>query len=210
MWVVKLGGSLADSESLIPWLQALARTDAVIVPGGGPFADQVRKAQARWRFDERTAHDMAVLAMRQYGLMLAGLGGLRTGTSAAELKAGIRKGQATVWLPLPENLGAAGIPASWDVTSDSLAAWLAGQLGARHLLLVKSVASPGAEVGCEGLITDGIIDPAFGSFGTGAHFQCWLCGRDDHHALADALQSPSRYFTRIIAPSAFPESGNCT
>lgn len=208
MWVVKLGGSLADSQTLIPWLQALARTDAVIAPGGGPFADQVRSAQARWRFDEGTAHDMAILGMRQYGLMLAGLGGLRTGTSVGELEAAIRDGQAVVWLPLPENLG--GIPASWDITSDSLAAWLAGQLGAKHLLLVKSVASPGTEASCERLILDGIVDPAFGSFSAGAPFQCWLCGRDDHHALADALQNPPRYFTRITGSSAAPESGNCT
>jgi aspartokinase-like uncharacterized kinase len=210
MWVVKLGGSLAHSEILAPWLHALARTDAAIVPGGGPFADQVRKAQARWRFEDRTAHDMAILAMRQYGLMLASLGGLRTGTSPDEMAADVRKGLATIWLPLPENLGAAGVPASWDITSDSLAAWLARQLGATHLLLVKSLPRIGREAACDRLILDGIIDPAFGSFSAGASFQCWLGGRDDHHELADALQKPTRRFTRITASCAAPESGNCT
>ena len=29
------------------------------------------------------------------------------------------------------------LPHSWDVTSDSIAAWIAGQLGARQLILVK-------------------------------------------------------------------------
>ena len=63
MWVVKLGGSLAYSPELPHWLSALAHTDAVIVPGGGPFADTVRDAQQIWRFDDATAHAMALLAI---------------------------------------------------------------------------------------------------------------------------------------------------
>jgi aspartokinase-like uncharacterized kinase len=197
MWVVKLGGSLADSETLPHWLSALSQTAAVIVPGGGPFADEVRKAQARWGFDDQTAHDMAILAMRQYGLMLAGLGGLRTATSLDELAAGIRQGQATVWLPLPENLNAAGIPASWDTTSDSLAAWLAGQLSAAHLLLVKSVALYEPEATHKQLIDEGIIDPAFSNFHRRSSSENWLCCAHDHLGLAHAFRSPSKYFIHI-------------
>ena len=49
MWVVKLGGSLAYASELPRWLSALAEGAggrAIIVPGGGPFADQVRHAQS--------------------------------------------------------------------------------------------------------------------------------------------------------------------
>lgn len=197
MWVVKLGGSLANSENLPHWLQALTQTGAAIVPGGGPFADAVRKAQARWDFDERTAHDMAILAMRQYGRMLAGLGGLRTGASVDDLSACLQQGQTSIWLPQPETLNAAGVPASWDITSDSLAAWLARQLNAAHLLLIKSLTPPPSETAGEQLIAAGVVDPAFKNFCRDAPFQSWICGRDDHVGLALALRNPDRHFSRI-------------
>jgi 5-(aminomethyl)-3-furanmethanol phosphate kinase len=44
------------------------------------------------------------------------------------------------------------LPHSWDVTSDSIAAWVAGSLGARQLVLVKP---PGAER------LDEAVDPYF-------------------------------------------------
>jgi hypothetical protein len=129
--------------------------------------------------------------------MLAGLGGLRTGTSMDELAAGVRQGQATVWLPLPENLHAADIPASWDITSDSLAAWLAGQLNAAHLLLVKSAALAHPDTACKQLIFDGIIDVTFERFSRNTCFQSWLCECAGHPPLENALQAPSQHFMRI-------------
>ena len=56
MRVVKLGGSLADWDRLPHCLACLVPLGLVIVPGGGPFADQVRTAYSRWRFDQATAH----------------------------------------------------------------------------------------------------------------------------------------------------------
>jgi aspartokinase-like uncharacterized kinase len=74
MWVVKLGGSLAGSERLREWLAALAgQPGLVLVPGGGPFADAVRAAQGALRFDDATAHHLAMLAMEQYGRALCAL-----------------------------------------------------------------------------------------------------------------------------------------
>jgi aspartokinase-like uncharacterized kinase len=35
------------------------------------------------------------------------------------------------------------LPHSWDVTSDSLAAWIAGAVGARRLLLIKPAGASG-------------------------------------------------------------------
>ena len=63
--VVKLGGSFAGSVELPAWLDALARCAGrvVVVPGGGPFAEAVRAAQPKMRFDDHAAHRMAVLAM---------------------------------------------------------------------------------------------------------------------------------------------------
>jgi dihydroneopterin aldolase len=57
-------------------------------------------------------------------------------------------------------LAASDVPESWDVTSDSLAAWLAGTLGAARLLLVKSrdVEPP---VTARDLADAGVVDPLF-------------------------------------------------
>ena len=73
--VVKLGGSYARSKYLAPWLDTLSRCGgrAVIVAGGGPFADAVRATQPVMHFDDRVAHHMALLAMEQYALALASL-----------------------------------------------------------------------------------------------------------------------------------------
>ena len=72
MWVVKLGGSLTTDPLLPQWLDLLAQLGGGRVTRGraaaARFADEVRRAQAHWRFDDLAAHNMAVLAMAQIGL----------------------------------------------------------------------------------------------------------------------------------------------
>ena len=202
MWIVKLGGSLADSPCLTRWLETLSQTNAVIVPGGGPFADTVRKAQARWHFDGLTAHHMAILAMRQYGSMLTGLcPRLLAATSLEDLAK--QRGKAKVWLPSPEALDAAGIPATWDITSDSLAAWLAGQHNVENLLLVKSVdeldepATRPLELTFMAAAEAGWIDSAFSHYAMNQRFQSWLCGPDGYACLPRAFIEPANAFTLL-------------
>ena len=159
--VVKLGGSLAFAPALTEWLAALAAGGgrAILVPGGGPFADQVRDAQSRRPFDDATAHRMALLAMEQYGLMLCGLHpALRPAASRAAIARLRRQGLVPVWLPSVMALGRPEIAESWNVTSDSLAAWLAGVLCLRQLVLVKS-APPPEPATAERLAAAGYVDP---------------------------------------------------
>lgn len=178
MWVVKLGGSLASTRALLDWLDVLGKPSecgVVIVPGGGAFADQVRKVQRTWRFNDIAAHRMAILAMRQYGLMLNALCPQIAVTDDIEtLSACRRKSPAVIWLPDPRPLEQAGIPSSWDVTSDSIAAWLAGRLEATHLGLVKSLAVDSAEVNVNDMAEKEIVDRAFPGFLRAATFQTWL------------------------------------
>jgi aspartokinase-like uncharacterized kinase len=198
-WVVKLGGSLADSETLPLWLDSLADAPAVIVPGGGPFADRVRLAQDRWRFDDRSAHAMAILAMAQYGLMLAGLcPRLRASSAIDSLRSWAKSGTAAVWLPDLALLDEPEIPASWTVTSDSLAAWLARRVGADHLLLVKSAATSANRTSVEKLSAEGIIDAAFGSFAVQAQFGVWLCRSKDHKSIPAGLANPDGSFVQVM------------
>ena len=163
--IVKLGGSLAYDDSLISSVRVLGAHGAgraVVVPGGGPFADEVRAAQARWRFSDAIAHRMALVAMDQYGMMLSGLeSSFVACKTSIEIDAALVAMRVPVWLPSQMLQDAPDIHESWEVTSDSLAAWLAKHLDARALILVKSCALGADRGDMEGLAARGIVDPAF-------------------------------------------------
>ena len=164
MWVIKLGGSLLDSPLLPDWLTAidnLCRGRAVIVPGGGVFADKVRESQTLWSFDDGVAHNMAILAMQQMALLFQGLNrDLSIASSGRSIKAELKNNKTVVWAPEINRLDAAVLPASWDVTSDSLSAWLSAELEAEKLILVKSAAIPSSFTLAQ-LTAAGIVDKGF-------------------------------------------------
>jgi dihydroneopterin aldolase len=201
--VVKLGGSLAFSQHLTDWLEALARCagHVVVVPGGKPFSDTVRMAQPKIGFDDRAAHRMALLAMEQYGCALTSL---HTGYVLAESLNAIRRAarhrRVPVWCPARMVLRAPEIAWSWDVTSDSLAAWLAGRLGAARLLLVKSVVTPAGPVDADELSAQGVIDPAFPSM-MGA-LETFIAGPGEHAAAADAMRHGAPPGAGVVRRSA--------
>jgi aspartokinase-like uncharacterized kinase len=187
--VVKLGGSLADWAELPACLTDLANRNCVIVPGGGPFAEQVRDAQHRWRFDDQTAHDMALLAMAQFGRMLTGLEPrLATATTGPDLRSAVTRGRSVVWLPEPAAAELRTLPASWDITSDTLAAWLASSLGATELVLVKSAAVPPGESDLARLSAAGLLDRAFATFAADGACASWICHREHYRRLLDPLR----------------------
>jgi 5-(aminomethyl)-3-furanmethanol phosphate kinase len=164
--VVKLGGSYTDSPLLRRWLHAFLRAPGslVLVPGGGPFADAVRHAQPSMGFDDRAAHDMALLAMTQFGRALVSL--QPHFVLAENLDAILHlcaTGRVPVWSPWPMLRDAPDIPPSWEITSDSLSLWLTRALGAPHLLLVKHCTVP-PNIPAISLTRDGILDPAFPRF----------------------------------------------
>jgi aspartokinase-like uncharacterized kinase len=134
MWVVKLGGSLLGTPELKQWLQLLAKGSdgrIVIVPGGGVFADTIRAQQAFGQYDDTAAHFMALLAMEQYGYVLQSLQpDLVAASSELEIAERSWQHRAIVWMPSHMVLADEDIPQNWNVTSDSLAAWLAAKIGA--------------------------------------------------------------------------------
>ena len=165
MIVVKLGGSLSRSDALINCLNSVERRyqgrAVVIVPGGGAFADQVRLAQQRWRFDERIAHRMAILAMQQMAMLFSGIKpDFAVAGSVADIRRQLQRQPCVIWSPDNAELEQAAIPASWDITSDSLAAWLATALSATELILVKSAAVD-ASLSLAQLAKQHIIDQGF-------------------------------------------------
>jgi len=184
--VIKLGGSHAFAPHLRPWLDAIAGQagSIVLVPGGGPFADAVRDAQPRIGFDDRAAHRMALLAMEQFGCALASLNDryLLVDTLAA-IRDAVEQQRVPVWLPTRIVLSTIEISWSWDVTSDSLAAWLAGALGADRLVLVKHAASA---LPAQELAARGVVDPSFPGFLQASGVPLVVLGANDHAALMRA------------------------
>jgi aspartokinase-like uncharacterized kinase len=191
--VIKLGGSHAFAAHLADWIEAIAELAGriVVVPGGGPFADAVRDAQAKMGFDDGAAHHMALLAMEQYGCALAsGRKQLSLADSRAAIDRALASRQAPVWLPTRMVL-ASDIPASWDVTSDSLAAWLAREIGARRLLLVKHGELGGATARTRELAARGIVDAAFPRFLQAGRVPAFILGPSDHATMADIISGRS-------------------
>ena len=173
--VVKLGGSLLGSPQLPILLHTLVRTatdgqPVAIVPGGGPFADAVRDAQQRHGFDDDAAHDMALLAMGQYGRLLAALADdqprLCAGAGEVAAALGRQPKRAAIWSPDPRR-DALDVERSWRVGADALALWLAGRLGAGSVLLVKSCAPP-IDERLTSLAASGVIDAAYADMAAAA------------------------------------------
>ena len=182
MQVIKLGGSLANTTTLPGCLDSIeqySQEPTVIVPGGGSFADQVRLAQQQWRFSDHIAHGMAILAMQQMALLFHGLNpGLPVAGSAEEIKQGLQKNRVIIWSPDMHWINAADIPATWDITSDSLSAWLAAKLSASKLVLVKS-ASIATNFTFTQLAEQGIVDKAFGEMTENAAYAIKILNQDE-------------------------------
>jgi aspartokinase-like uncharacterized kinase len=188
LWVIKLGGSLLGSAALPHWLSLLAKHGngkVVIVPGGSVFADAVRQAQKMTGVSDVLAHELALLAMDQFGLLLAGMQpGLVTAANELEIAERGWQHQTVVWLPSQMVLADSAVEQSWRVTSDSLSAWLASKLAADQLLLVKSVDLSPYQHGQAGLakamLDDGVVDAFFIDRIAGQPYQTRLLNKNDY------------------------------
>jgi dihydroneopterin aldolase len=164
--VIKIGGGLLSQpchlDTLLTTVCAAARERRlVIVPGGGPFADTVRHIDQQTKLSDDAAHWMAVLGMDQYAHLIASRlnGGVIVETSREIIKA-LDEGKVPVLTPSRWLRTADPLPHSWDVTSDSIAAWVAGQLGTNHLVLVKP---PGAGAQARHELVDAYFERALPS-----------------------------------------------
>src|SRR5947209_2263707 len=179
--IVKLGGSLARERQFARWIEALRRckSGVIVVPGGGPFADCVRDAQGTMRFSDAAGHRMALLAMEQYAIACASaFPDVLLMSEEAQMRL-IGEGRTGVWLPSRMALGADDLPQNWQVTSDSLAAWLALRLDARALVVVKSVDVHADPLSADALVEREIVDPLFARFAARTNAEIRLAGPAD-------------------------------
>lgn len=139
--IVKLGGSLLTRAS---WPEDVRRLVAslaspVIVVGGGPVVDGLRTIDAASPRSAAMMHDLAIDAMRLTARVAAEALGLPIRPVVAPRSAPPSLLDVATWLAA--NSSANRMPRGWEVTSDSIAAAIAGSAG-RGLLLVKSLPPP--------------------------------------------------------------------
>jgi aspartokinase-like uncharacterized kinase len=154
--VVKVGGSLLDwpelPRRLIQFLEQQHAKDPDFRPallcGGGPFADSIRRLDRTHHLGDFAAHRLAIQAMDLASTVLVCLLPGALGIDRAEaLDEEMAPDDVPMLIPSMildelESKQAAPFPPSWDVSSDTLAAWVASRLQARSLVLLKSASLP--------------------------------------------------------------------
>lgn len=147
--VIKIGGSLInnnDGETLrnlgnIISQYAIERP-IYIVPGGGPFADHVRRYGKKFGLSEQTCHFMALAAMDQYAYLLKEF---IPNSVLTDLSDSLSPELTPIAVPqiflcsrFLSRIPANKLPRSWDVTSDSISAYLTKQFNLSRLFVIKS------------------------------------------------------------------------
>jgi 5-(aminomethyl)-3-furanmethanol phosphate kinase len=212
--VVKVGGGVGDGAlpALCAALGELSeRHPLLVVPGGAGFADAVRYADRRFDLRAATSHRMAILGMEQFGWLLGDL--IPRAVRSAGLPR-VRAGSATVLLPAALPLDE--LPASWQVTSDSIAAWVAGRIGAGRLVLVKAVDGLFADWPPRGeplarltvaefaALRSGGVDEHLPALLEDARFETWVINGRDPERLVELLERGTTVGTRIAPARLLP------
>jgi uridylate kinase len=177
--VYKLGGSLLDLPDLPERLHALLnrpfpffappiakKIKRLVVVGGGPVADVVRQWDRSHGLGNELAHRLAMQSMSFNAQLVAAiLHDAELVTSRAEASDVWSQGHVAVlraaeFVEAEERQSHDFLPRSWNVTSDSVAAYVAHHWPADGLMLLKSVAAP---AGCDAEIASsrGLVDAHF-------------------------------------------------
>ena len=143
--VVKIGGSLVaypeKLKTLCAMLGGLSKDNRlIVVPGGGEFADVTRSLDEKFSISCRMSHRMAILGMDQYGLLLSDLTPQSvTVSKLSKTKHVLKLGRLPIFLPSDLFFKEDPLENSWDVTSDSIACYIAVRLKVPKLLLITDV-----------------------------------------------------------------------
>jgi aspartokinase-like uncharacterized kinase len=152
--VIKVGGSLLDWPELPRRLAsfladprdqgACLRGRAVLIAGGGAFADLIRTMDQTHALGDQKAHRLAISSLDLTADLLAALlPGSIVVQKPEEVRVRVELGEVPILAPgrlLEEhdNHHPDPLPACWDVSSDSIAARVAFLLGVQRLILLKS------------------------------------------------------------------------
>lgn len=177
--VYKLGGSLLDLPEVPERLHALLnqpfpffamhvakKNKRLVVVGGGPLADAVRQWDRTHGLGDELAHRLGIQSMSFNAQLVAAiLQDAQLVTSRAEASDVWGQGRVAVlrvaeFVEAEERQSHDILPRSWDVTSDSVAAYVAHQWPADGLVLLKSISVP-SECDAASASSRGLVDAHF-------------------------------------------------
>lgn len=146
--VIKVGGSLFDlpdlAERLRSLLSRLSLATNVLVAGGGALADAIEQAQRRHDINDEAAHWLCISTLNTSAAWLHAI--LPEASLTEDAGVVLTAAAPSNWILQVERLlrsplsgdAIRQLPHDWSVTTDSIAAAVAVELGAEELLLVKS------------------------------------------------------------------------
>lgn len=139
--VIKVGGSLLDLPDLAgrikSWLTLQQAAQNILLMGGGNLCNEIRNLHHRFGLSEIQSHHACMESMGATASILGSLLDLEI-VKCLESISLLREDivfDCRNWLHRQS-----GIPKNWELTSDSISALLANQLGA-ELVLLKSVSA---------------------------------------------------------------------
>lgn len=137
-WVVKIGGSLFP-EDAIKVAKALKGTDSLIIIGGGEFANLIRKYDNLLNLSSEVTHKTAIDSMDILAKLVNDkVDSSKIANSITEAKQIANEGFNPILLTSNILNEYDPFESSWDVTSDSIAAYISHLLNAK-LLIVTNV-----------------------------------------------------------------------
>jgi len=213
---LKIGGSFltfpGELKNLCKVL-SINRKDhnLLIIPGGGIFADIVRKYYLELKLSEVTSHQMAVHSMDQYGLILKEFIG-KSSVLISNLD-GIDEHLGNNLIGILQasniNLKTHLMPRSWSVTSDSISAFVAQKINAEQLILIKVVDGL-FDIKSDKLIKKvylrnlaaqvkhGIVDDYFANILSVKKISCYVVNGKFPHRVVDILRGKNTVCTKIV------------
>ena len=168
--VIKVGGSLLDypelPSRLTSYLADLGRPNPVLLCGGGPTVDAIRKIDRVHGMDEAASHWIAVRALALNARLLEAIVPNLVYTERARDLPRAWKSRKVplldpfIFLSEVDESSGDPLPRRWRVTSDSIAARMAARLEAPELVILKSAEIP-QELTVSHAAEDGIVDAQF-------------------------------------------------
>ncbi|CAB3290088.1 [5-(aminomethyl)furan-3-yl]methyl phosphate kinase [Methanocaldococcus lauensis] len=143
MHIVKIGGSLTyDAKPLLKTLKNYAKENnknIVIIPGGGEFANVVRKIDKSLNLSNSLSHKLAIKCMDLIGEIYSEIGNIKAYNTLFDLKREIKKEKIAILLPSKILISTDISEHSWDVTSDSLSLYIGNLLDVKEIIIATDV-----------------------------------------------------------------------